>query len=156
MILEIMSGYKETDSRNRPNPTFWFGNVSPGMSEYTDSPELNSYSDTGWYVPADTISDSDVENVAAGPLAIVMLVLFVTVASSVLNSVFASVDAHPTYLVMIVLLMLTKGSRAMDPDEILKNGDFSAASVGIVGIGLALITGAAVQTKHERKKFACI
>jgi hypothetical protein len=144
MILEIMSGYKETDSRNRPNPTFWFGNVSPGMSEYTDSPELNSYSDTGWYVPADTISDSDVENVAAGPLAIFMLVLFVTVASSVLNSVFASVDAHPTYLVMIVLLMLTKGSRAMDPDEILKNGDFSAASVGIVGIGLALITGAAV------------
>ena len=144
MILEIMSGYKETDSRNRPNPTFWFGNVSPGMSEYTDSPELNSYSDTGGYVPADTISDSDVENVAAGPLAIFMLVLFVTVASSVLNSVFASVDAHPTYLVMIVLLMLTKGSRAMDPDEILKNGDFSAASVGIVGIGLALITGAAV------------
>ena len=56
------------------------------MSEYTDSPELNSYSDTGWYVPADTISDSDVENVAAGPLAIFMLVLFVTVASSVLNS----------------------------------------------------------------------
>ena len=89
------------------------------------------------------ISDSDVENVAAGPLAIVMLVLFVTVATSVLNSVFASVDAHPTYLVMIVLLMLTKGSRAMDPDEILKNGDFGAASAGI-GIGLALITGAAV------------
>ncbi len=38
MISEIMSGCKETDSRNRPNPTFWFGDVSPGMSEYTDSP----------------------------------------------------------------------------------------------------------------------
>ena len=29
------------------------------MSEYTDSPELNSYSDASWYMPVDTISDSD-------------------------------------------------------------------------------------------------
>ncbi len=64
MISEIMSGCKETDSRNRPNPTFWFGNVSPGMSEYTDSPYLNSYSDAGWYMPAVTISDSDERSLA--------------------------------------------------------------------------------------------
>jgi len=105
---------------------------------------MNNNIDDCCYMPADTISDSDVCNSSVGPLAIIMLVTFLTVASNFVNSVFDSANAHSTFLVTIVLLMLMKGSRAMDPEEIHKTGDFSAAAAGF-GIGLALIAGATVR-----------
>jgi hypothetical protein len=100
-------------------------------------------------------SDSDIGFVAMGPLAIKMLVTFVTIASNVVISIFDGAYAHSTFLVLIVFLILAKGSRAMDPEDTRMAGDFNAAAAGI-GIGLALVAGAIVHcgtvTEETRKR----
>ena len=150
---DLMSGFKGTKendlfkAQNRTDPPF--------MSDFKDiDPNINI--DGCWDIPADTISDSDVGNLAVGPLAIIMLVTFVTVALNVMNSMFViAYNAHSTFIVMIVFLMLTKGSCAMDPEEIHKIGEFNAAAAGI-STGLILIAGATVhcgsESDHTRKR----
>ena len=161
---EIASGFrgtKENDllkAQNRSN--------FPWMPEYNDfdsNVNINMPADTYSYCYSysDTISDtskasdSDIGFVAMGPLAIKMLVTFVTIASNVVISIFDGAYAHSTFLVIIVFLILAKGSRAMDPEDTRMAGDSNAAAAGI-GIGLALVAGAIVhcgtKTEETRKR----
>ena len=73
MVLgdEITSGFrgkKENDLLKALNLSNF-----PWMPEYNDF-DSNVNIDGDWYMPVDTISDSDVGFVAMGPLAIMMLV----------------------------------------------------------------------------------